>query len=68
MNYFLAVLIFLLGVAIGRAYGWMKYRYPESEEMVRLKIAKLRAERAQYEAEEEEFRSQINELLSKRMV
>ena len=39
----------VLGVALGRAYGWMKYHYPESQEMIRLKQARLRSERARYE-------------------
>jgi hypothetical protein len=56
-----------LGVAIGRVYGWMKYRYPESREMIALKIARLRAERAKVEAEEEKFRTLIDESLDQRM-
>lgn len=47
--------LFLIGVAvgifIGRAYSWMKYAFPESEEMIRLKITRLQAERAKARAE-----------------
>lgn len=57
----------ILGCAIGRLYGIMKYRYPEFQEAVRLKEAKLRAQRASYEAETERFQAEINDLLNERM-
>ena len=57
----------VLGVALGRAYGWMKYHYPESQEMIRLKQARLRSERARYEVEEEKSRAEIDRSLNRRM-
>lgn len=56
-----------LGITLGRLYGHAKYRYPEFQEMINLKIAKLRAERASYEAEEERYRQEIDEILNGRM-
>jgi len=56
-----------LGILLGRVYGKMKYRYPEFQEMILLKQAKLRAERAKYEAATERFRAEIDDLLSERM-
>ena len=58
---------FSLGLLTGRLYGHAKYRYPEFQEMINLKIAKLRAERASYEAEEERYRQEIDEILNGRM-
>ena len=68
MSLFLFLLVLFLGILIGRVYGWMKYHYPEFEEEIRLKVAKKRAERARYEAEEEEYRREIDESLNERML
>jgi hypothetical protein len=57
----------LVGIGIGRWYGWAKYRYPEFQEMLRVRVAKLRVERARYEAEEERLRAEINETLDTRI-
>jgi hypothetical protein len=57
----------ILGLSIGRVYGHMKYRLPEFQEVIRLREAKLRAERASYEAEEEQWRLKTDEMLRERM-
>ena len=64
MIYFIFGLI--LGIILGRLYGWMKYHYPEFQEAIKLKQAKLRAERASYEAQEERYRGEIDDELERR--
>jgi hypothetical protein len=49
---FIFLLGLFLGIAIGRAYGWMKYHYPESKELIMVKVAKARADRAEQETRE----------------
>lgn len=67
MSHWLLICGVVIGILIGRAYGWMKYRYPESREMINLKVAKLRAERAQAEEETERIRRRIDDSLDERM-
>ena len=62
----LSLLGFALGLAIGNVYQNWKARMVEFQEIILLKAAKLRAERARYEADEEHYRSEINELLDRR--
>jgi hypothetical protein len=57
----------VVGVLLGRAYGWMKYHYPESREMIAVKVARLRAERARYEYETEAARMKIDDLFAERL-
>ena len=67
MTTFLFIVVLLLGILIGRIYGWMKYHYPEFQEKVKLEAARYRVERARLEAEEEEHRQRIDEILEGRM-
>ena len=62
------ILCLVIGFALGRWYGWMKYHYPEFQEAIKLKAAKYRAERARYEAEEERFRGEIDDEIERRML
>lgn len=47
-----------IGIVIGRLYGWMKYHNPEFKEEINLRVARLRAQRAAYEAETHNYRMQ----------
>ncbi len=67
MNYFLLAVGLTAGFAVGRLYQWAKDRYPESQEMIRLKISRMRAERAEWEHQEEKARMKTSDLLDKRM-
>lgn len=67
MTTFLFIVVLLLGILIGRVYGWMKYHYPEFQEKVKLEAARYRVERAKLEAQEEEARARIDEILEGRM-
>ena len=67
MTWVLVVLAALAGFGLGRWYAWAKYSYPENVEMIRVKVAKQRAERAKYEAEEERLRAKINDSLDERL-
>jgi len=64
---FVFILGLLLGILIGRVYGWMKYHYPEFQEAVKLKEAKLRADRYREEARGEKHRGEIDDELERRM-
>lgn len=57
----------IVGMVIGRAYEWMKWHYPESVEMIRVKTAERRVVRLRIEEEEEEIRSRIDASLDRRM-
>jgi len=57
----------LLGVFLGRLYGWMKYHYPEFQEELALRVVKLRTERMKYEAQQERYRSQLDEEIERRL-
>jgi hypothetical protein len=61
------IFIFLLGVLVGRTYGWMKYHYPEFQEEIKLRVARKRLERARYEAETEEQVARIDDVLESRI-
>lgn len=61
MTIFLCVVCFLLGILLGRIYGWMKYHYPEFQEEIRLRVAEKRARRYRYEYEAERIRGQIDD-------
>ena len=50
------ILGLLIGVFLGRAYGWMKYHYPEAQALIRLKVAQRNAEIAKYEAIETDYK------------
>jgi hypothetical protein len=63
---FLCIICFILGIVLGRIYGWMKYHYPEFQEAVKLKSAKLRAERARYEAEQFRHEGEIDDEIERR--
>jgi hypothetical protein len=62
----LLVIALLAGIVVGRIYGWMKYHYPEFQEEIKLKVAKLRAERYRVEAEGERYRGEIDDELDRR--
>lgn len=67
MILFVCIVSLVVGFILGRTYGWMKYHYPEFQEAVKLKAAKLRAERARYEAQEERYRGEIDDDLNRRL-
>lgn len=62
-----SILGLVLGFILGRLYAWMKYHYPEFQEIIKLKVARLRAERARVEAEEEHYRGEIDDELERRI-
>lgn len=64
---FYLIAVFILGFILGRAYGWMKYAFPESQEMLRVKVAKLQAERAYHDARREKYRSEIDDSIDERI-
>jgi len=57
----------ILGIILGRIYGWMKYHYPEFQEAIKLKTAKLHADRMQEEARAERHRGEIDDELDRRI-
>ena len=59
------ILAVLLGIVIGRAYGWMKYHYPEFQAEIRLKVARKNAEIARYEEAEMESKLRKNDLFER---
>lgn len=61
------ILGILLGVVLGRVYGWMKYHYPEFQEEIKLKVARKRLLRTRIEAEIEASRLDVDRLLEARM-
>jgi Fe-S oxidoreductase len=67
MAYVVIIVSFLCGFAWGRAYGWMKYHYPEFQEEIALRIARKKAERARYEAEADRYRGMIDDDLDRRL-
>lgn len=67
MIIFLCIVCFILGVVVGRVYGWMKYHYPEFQEEMNLRVARKKAERVEYEAQAEITRGRIDDDLHRRM-
>ena len=65
MIYFILGLI--LGIIIGRLYGWMKYHYPEFQEEIRLRVARKRAERYRYEYEADKARGMMDDEIERRL-
>lgn len=65
MIYFILGLI--LGIIIGRWYGWMKYHYPEFQEEIKLRVARKRAERYRYEHEAELARGLTDDEIERRI-
>ena len=65
MIYFISGLV--LGIVISNVYQSWKYRLPENQELLKLKQAKLRAERLSYELDEEKSRLLIDDMLEERM-
>jgi hypothetical protein len=57
----------VVGICIGRAYGWMKYHYPEFQEEIRVKVAQRRLERLEIEEAEERIRARIDRSLNRRI-
>lgn len=57
----------IIGIVIGRAYGWMKYHYPEFQEEIRVKVARQRLKRLEIEADEERIRARIDKSLDRRI-
>lgn len=64
---FLLVTAVILGIVIGRVYGWMKYHYPEFEEEMNLRVARKKAERVRWEAEAECYRGAIDDEIDRRI-
>ena len=64
MLYFVAGIA--VGILLGRLYARAKYHYPEFQEMIRLRVARLRAERAKREEEEERTRAKFDRSLERR--
>jgi hypothetical protein len=62
MVIFLFILGVILGVAIGRLYGWMKYHYPEFREEIQAKVADARLRRKQIELREAQVQQEIDEI------
>jgi len=56
----------LLGIILGRLYGWAKYHNPEFQEMIKAKTARARAERMQWEARAERYAGEIDDELERR--
>lgn len=67
MIWFYCTASLLLGILIGRVYGWMKYHYPEFQEEIQVKIAQKRLERISIQADEERIRAQIDRSLDRRI-
>ena len=67
MTFFLCVVCFILGVLLGRFYGWMKYHYPEFQEEINLRVSTKRAQRYRQEYEIERMRSKIDDDLDRRI-
>lgn len=67
MGFVILTAALLLGIVLGRIYGWMKYHYPEFQEEIRLRVARKQLLRAQAEAETELYRTEIDESLDARM-
>lgn len=59
MVWVMLVIVLILGIAVGRCYGWMKYHYPEFQEEIRIKVARKRLERISIEADEAKIRARI---------
>lgn len=57
---------FWCGFTIAYIYGWMKIRYPESREMIAVKVAAQRQKRAAYELATEKLREQTDAILRRR--
>jgi len=57
----------ILGIILGRIYGWMKYHYPEFQEDIKLKTATKRADRMREEARAERHRGEIDDELDRRL-
>jgi hypothetical protein len=57
----------LLGTLLGRVYGWMKYRYPEFQEVVKLKETRLRRERMAEELKIDRIRAEQDEILNQQL-
>ena len=47
---------FIVGIALGRAYGWMKYHYPEFRAEIDMRVSQKRAAEAHFKAEETRHR------------
>lgn len=67
MTIFLCIIFLLIGIGLGRWYGWMKYHYPEFQEEMNLRVAMKKAERAKYEAQTEIERGKVDDELYRRM-
>lgn len=65
--WFIFLLGLFIGIAVGHAYGWMKYHYPESKELIMVKVAQARADRAEQEAREERARREIDDSIHERV-
>lgn len=57
-----------LGIQIGRFYYNTKFRNPEFQEMIALRVARLRHDRFYHEVMEERLRTDIAEEISSREV
>lgn len=64
---FTNALFLIIGVLIGRIYGWMKYHYEEFQEDIKLKVARKRAERYRYEYEIDRARGLMDDEIERRL-
>jgi hypothetical protein len=67
MSWWILLTGIVIGVCVGRAYGWMKYHYPESQEMIRVKIEQQRLRRLRVQEQQEIVRARIDKSLSERI-
>lgn len=64
MTWFVVGLI--AGCILGRWYAWMKYHFPESQEMIAYKTSKIREKRIESEVNIERMRRELDEILRMR--
>ena len=67
MTWFAFIAGLVLGIIIGRIYGWMKYHYPEFQEEIKLKVARKRAERYRHEYEIDKARGMMDDEIERRL-
>jgi hypothetical protein len=56
-----------IGILLGRWYEWMKWHYPESKEMIAVKLAQRRLERLRLEQACDDIKAEIDDDLDRRI-